>query len=189
MPKTRVLIDASSAVILFKSDLLGRLTEMYDVFMARVVFKELTAFPYPGAGAVRRLKERGALEIIDSDKLGKNPVRKEPDLTRLGAGERETIRLYYHDQGDFIIIDDGKGAGVCRDQRIPYINALLFPRILLFKNILSISEFDLHFETIVLHGRYSEKIMEYARTCSVNALRFFLPESPGRPPRHSKKKF
>ena len=103
-----------------------------------------------------------------------NPIQF-PDTSSLDKGERDTIHSFYAGAGDFIIIDDGKGAAYCRDNHIPYINALLFPRIILLTHSISKAEFDDKVGLITGIGRYSQKIIDYALNCSVDDIELFLP--------------
>ena len=75
--------------------------------------------------------------------------------------------------GDLIIMDDGKGANVCKKSNIPYINALLVPRILLIAGILSKRECGAVTRSIIDCGRYSEKIIEFGRSCPDEMLARF----------------
>jgi hypothetical protein len=169
------LIDTSSAILLFKADLFQRLIRTYRIMMAGSVFRELTLDGYPGAALFReyglshRLEAKGALPV------GAGGEGARPEGLSLDIGERETIHHYLAGSGSFIIIDDGKGAGFCRDHGIPYINALLFPRILLLTGNLTAETYWTATRAIIGAGRYAPGVIAYARSCPAAALRFFLP--------------
>ncbi|MBI9084158.1 MAG: hypothetical protein JEZ11_11215 [Desulfobacterales bacterium] len=178
----RVVIDASSAILLFKAGLLDLLTRVYRIVMTPSVLDETTRPGYPGARLVESLRSAGAIVILAS-----KPADVD-GLPTLGRGERDTIGAFLQGAADFVIIDDGKGAGFCRDHAIPYINALLVPRILVLSGQMSPRDGRKHTEAILAVGRYSPQIANYAATCPPEVLDFFLPSAPriaaaSRPPK------
>jgi hypothetical protein len=58
---------------------------------------------------------------------------------------------------------------------IPYINTLLFPRILYLTHSISETEFNNKAEKVISIGRYSQEIIDYALNCTQDDLEFFLP--------------
>lgn len=167
-----ILIDASSAILLFKSALFRNLTESYQVMTAQAVYAELTRDGYPGAEEFREqgIKEQIVVCPPDEGKQGFAAVR-----SQRGRGERDTICCYLAGVGDFILIDDGKGAGYCRDKGLPYINALLVPRVLFIAGKISQPDCFRKTKEIIRIGRYSEKIIAYSFNCTEQSLEFFLP--------------
>lgn len=164
----RVLIDASSAILLYKVGLLGTLVEDYRVLMADTVYRECTREGYPGAGHFPAL--------FQSERFAVKPFNGNPaELSTLGTGERDTILGYLQGAGDFVMIDDGRGAQTCRNMDVPFINALLFPRIRYLRQKSSHTTYQRHFDRLLSVGRYSPKIIAYAAACSLADLAFFLP--------------
>ena len=96
-------------------------------------------------------------------------------LLRLGAGERDTLCLYESGRGSFVVLDDRKGANYCRRQNIPYINALLVPRILQMSGRLSEAECRERIGLLLYCGRYAPRIVQYASTCDPQRLARFMP--------------
>ena len=168
----RAVIDASSAILLSKAGLLGMLARSYRVVMTRSVLEETIRPGYPGAGQVEALRWGGGIGILAAE-----PAEME-GLPTLGRGERDTIGAFLQGEADFVIIDDGKGAGFCRDRAIPYINALLVPRILVLGGRMSPPDGRTYTEAILAVGRYSKPIIHYAATCPPDALGFFLLSDP-----------
>jgi hypothetical protein len=170
----KLLIDASSAILLYKAGLFDRLANTYDVLMANAVHQELTLPGYPGAERFQQhFKSQGKNTAIE-----KHPSRKTGNiktLDHLDQGEKDTIREYLNGHSDFIMIDDYRGAVWCRDNDIPYINALLFPRLLHLSNCVTESEFRYMKDKLLSLGRYSGKIIEYALKCPSDYLSFFMP--------------
>jgi hypothetical protein len=172
----RVLIDSSSAILLFKGGLFDRLLRLYRVLAVASVYRELTAAGHSGAAVFHRLGRDRVLQVLALDDAGPAPACKIPDPAGLDPGERDTIRQYIRGQGDFIMIDDGRGAGYCRRHAIPYINALLFPRLLYIGGHMTRQGCRAKMDCIFSLGRYSPNIMAYALRCRPQELAFFKPE-------------
>lgn len=164
-----ILSDASSAILLSKCGLFQELTETYQVIMAQAVYEEVTREGYLSAEEFREYRIR--------DRITVRPLNEGTEAAPFlrGRGERDTICQYLSGTGEFILIDDKKGAGYCRDKGIPYINALLLPRILFMARKISRYESRCKTAAIIRIGRYSEKIIAYAMNCPRQNLEFFLP--------------
>ena len=167
--RRNALVDSSSAIILFKSDLFGRTMGFYRVVMARSVFLELTVADRPGAEAFKGIREEGLIHVADAHDM----IRPVDEMERLGRGERDTILLYLAGAGEFIILDDGRGSAYCRRRRIPHINALLVPRILKRAGLITADQCGFHMKTVRRHGRYSRRVAEFALNCEDDALGAF----------------
>ncbi len=170
----KILIDSSSAILLFKAGLYDNLTRLFDTCIAETVFHELTVDGRDGAEVFRACCMDGRVRVLNK-KSEEDPSKAYPDFSFLGGGERETIREYILGSGQFIIIDDYKGARFCRDNAIPYINALLTPRVLFFSGDISEEASRSGAEAILRLGRYSRKIIDYAMSRERDDLSFFLP--------------
>lgn len=171
----KCLLDASSAILLFKCGLFESLMQTYRVQMAAFVFSELTIDGYPGARQFKAARAAGALAIINGiggevayqDQIGPG--------NKLDRGEYDTICCYQAGKGDFILTDDGDAARYCRDQGIPYINSLMFARLLYVCGRLQADDYRRRFAALVRKGRYSPEIVEVARNSDKAALSVFLP--------------
>ncbi len=169
-----VLIDASSAILLFKAGLFDKLIRVYRATMAERVYDELTIADYPGAEAFRRARARGALAVRPTDGVSLC-LSAFPELEALGAGERDTIRQYIDGFGAFILIDDGKGAAFCKEKHIPYLNALLFSRVLRLAGRITEADFRHKHDLILDVGRYSDTVVDYVRKATEEEVAPFLP--------------
>ena len=138
--------------------------------MAEAVFGEIARDGYPGARGFRDARRKDAIRVLSAG--GKRPG---PEDALAGPGERETIRLFCRGEGDFVMIDDRKGAGFCKNAGIPYINALLFPRILLLAGALSSRDYRRQTVQLLETGRYSAKIAAYAAEAPRERLHRFWP--------------
>lgn len=170
--KKTILIDASSAILLFKSDWMIPLMKGYRVETGAVAFREMTVSGYPGASAFAHWQRKHQLTLHPPSAPG---ATREKALNRLGPGERECITLFRSGIGTFIVIDDGPGAGYCRRKTIPYVNALLVPRLLSPGATIDHAGVAAAIRTIYSCGRYAPWVLEYALTCPAEDLSFFLP--------------
>jgi hypothetical protein len=170
--KKRVLIDTSSAILLFKSGWMVPLMERYRVVAGPTVLQEMTVRSHPGAGPFGRwLRQQRILQ--------RRPSRSALDWirgrVRLDAGESECIALYRAGEGAFILVDDGPAASFCRRQAIPYVNALLIPRLLNPGRPGTAEDMAAALRSIYENGRYAPWVIAYAQNCPRDALSFFLP--------------
>jgi len=130
--------------------------------LAEVVFAELTRDGYPGADVFKG----SAITTFQVSVEKGSPLSK---------GERDTVAGYHQGIGDFVLTDDGAAARYCKANDIPFINALLVPKVLCLGG--AIDETEQQKATILLLklGRYSRKVIEYAEDCGWRELRFFIP--------------
>lgn len=172
MKAKTVILDASSAILLCKSELHLTLTEVYDVAMSVSVYREITDNPYEGAAEYSKLEANQQVRV-----LGNAEFDKTAGISGLDAGERDTIQLYLAGMGDFVITDDGSAAKFCKKKGIPFINALLFPIVLLYSEKIDRKTCDSFIETIIKTGRYSKKVITFARQCTPKTIAFALPQA------------
>jgi len=173
--KKSILIDASSAILLYKSGIFNQLFTIYHVLMAGSVYEEITLRGYPGAEVFEACARDNKCRVLKKEDYTKKGAWLQLENLSLGRGEKDTISLYLEGVGDFIIIDDGKAAGYCKKQQIPYMNALLFARILYLCRSITEKEFQIQTEKIVRLGRYTHPIIQYAAKCPRDKLDCFLP--------------
>ncbi len=169
-----VLMDASSAIILFKCSFFEPVAGYFRIIMSETVYLEITRDGRDGAGEFRRYRREERIVINGLSGKGVRPGCQFQPVAGLGDGERDTILLYQTGVGDMIILDDGKGASYCRNNSIPFINSLLAPRILHLGGLIDREERDRAMKSIMTYGRYSSKIIEYAYGCGDEKLAGFL---------------
>ncbi|MGD9332019.1 MAG: hypothetical protein PVJ53_11950 [Desulfobacterales bacterium] len=165
-----VLIDASSAILLFKTDWMEALLASYRVMTGPSAFREMTVKNYPGARAFARWRRENRLAIENPCPSGRGSGSLAP---RLDPGERECIDLYHAGKAAFVIIDDGPGAAFCRREAIPFVNALLIPRLV--GAGVGRSSVTAAMGKIYAHGRYARWVLKHALSCASEELAFFLP--------------
>lgn len=170
-----IIIDTSSAILLFKSGLIALLVKNYNTLVAHSVYNELTQHGYPGAADIKQLCECGRIKVLKQIHPKPDCQESFPALPVLNSGERETLQQQMGGVGDFIIIDDGRAVKYCLKASLPFINALLFPRILLMVKAISASEYHQKKAEIIQYGHYSEGIVEMAQNLSDRAIQPFLP--------------
>ncbi|MDJ0666811.1 MAG: hypothetical protein QNJ61_06025 [Desulfobacterales bacterium] len=167
-----ILIDASSAILLYKSGWLETTVAHYHLRTGSAAYRELAVPGYPGADSFQRITAQGRLEVLPTSAN----LAEDHNLASLGAGERECIQHFLAGAGHFILMDDGRGAAYCRDHGIPYVNALLMPRILVRADP-EIGRLNVPraMAQIFRLGRYAPWILDFARHCSDEALAPFRP--------------
>ncbi len=138
---------------------------------------------YPGSAFFKTIQEVNLIII-------KRPVQDTAlsnlkGFDQMDRGERETLALFREMSpssdvscgASFIIIDDGKGAKFCRNQAIPFINALLVPKLFWYSGRMTTQAYKEKTARILELGRYSGKIIETAQALTEENLKHFLPES------------
>ena len=173
--KKAVLIDASSAILLFKANWMDPLLDHYRVVTGLTVYREMTVPDHPGAAAFARWQQEQRLTLHTRRGGTASPPGSSKELDRLDPGERECIDLYSENAGKFIIVDDGPAAAFCRRRTIPYINALLVPRLLAPRPVRDRTELRNAVLAIHAEGRYASWVLDYALNCPDEKLTFFLP--------------
>ena len=169
------ILDASSAILLFKVDLLKELTDVYHVFVTRSVLQELTRRNHQGADTFQRFTSLKKIRIIDLENVLLKCKTSGDSLCFLDKGELDTIKCFGAGDHDFIITDDGRAARYCKKNGLPFINALLFPRLLYFADLISWQESNNKTDAIIRIGRYSTEVIEWARNCQKESLSFAMP--------------
>jgi hypothetical protein len=170
--KKAILIDASSAILLFKTNWMVPLLDRYRVGSGPAVYREMTVPDHPGAEAFARWRKERRLLLHPPCGTTLEPPAA---LQRLDSGERECIQLYFSGTGTFIVVDDGPAAAFCRQNAIPYVSALLVPRLLTPRPIRHRARLRNAVRAIYAEGRYASWVLEYALTCPDEDLAFFLP--------------
>ena len=189
---TPVFTDASSAILLFKAGLLARVSHLFSIVLAARVADELCEPGYPGSAYFRRIQshKNSRYHILPAEH-GPAALWADPAFQSMDRGEQETLSLYmahqsgspghtvssFRDQG-FVLMDDGKGARFCVAREIPFINALLVPKVLLYTGHLDTVSCDRACETLKTLGRYSARIIQRADHMSAQNLARFLPCRP-----------
>ncbi|MDA8141702.1 MAG: hypothetical protein M0036_23915 [Desulfobacteraceae bacterium] len=166
-----VLVDASSAILLFKAALLERVAACYELTAVPAVYKEITVAGQPGALFFERMVSGGLLRVCGHER----PAALFQGFHTLGAGERDTMIAFFQYPINFVIMDDRKGASLCRSKKIPYINALLCPKILLFSGHADAGVCEEAFGRLLRIGRYSRWVREFAERAQRSDLELFLP--------------
>lgn len=167
-----VLVDASSAILLYKATLFDSMCDTYRLAMTVAVINEITVADYAGADYFRLAVWSNRIAQID---VASAPEDVEAFPHSLGGGERDTLLAYDGSQAQFILIDDAQGARICRSRNIPHINALLCPELLYAAGRIDRQARDTAFERLLSIGRYSSEVVVYARRWDGDALSPFLP--------------
>ena len=170
-----VYIDASSAILLYKAGLFIQCTRYFSMIMEEEVYKEVRVPDHPGADFFLSMIQKKYVKVGRVDP-GQGQI---PLPENLDPGERQTLMLYFQnvhpDDPLFIIMDDAKGAKFCMTRKVPFINALLVPKILWFAELLDETIYLEKTDTIIQTGRYSRVVIEKAKGLSRTDLDMFIP--------------
>ena len=118
-----VLMDSSSAILLYHAGIILPFVSAYPVGITMAVQNELTAHGGSGATEFAEYIRRGNIGLVDT---GTIPTKGHKGLAKLDHGEQTLIQALIDGAGRFIMIDDKKGAQFLRAHDLPYIKALLF---------------------------------------------------------------
>jgi len=171
------ILDASSAILLFKAGLYQILVDSYQIIIADSVDAELVKEGYAGADVFARNRTCHKITVLKVQEAAYQRPGSHSELLSLDRGERDTVVCFASGVGDFVITDDGRAARYCRNNGIPYINALLFPRILFFCGQLPFHLCQQTMQYLIAIGRYSREVIHFAASCSREELMPFLPET------------
>lgn len=170
-------IDASSAILLHKADFFSPCAREFSLVMAPAVFEEITQRGYPGAEFFLKAETRRYFRVCRTGSVSSWPGHGE--IGRLGRGERDTVELFRQyacaREPAFIIIDDRRGAMFCRRHDIPYINALLVPKLFWYSGRMTTEMFKKTTAHLLGLGRYSKAVVERAGELTRGDLDRFLP--------------
>ncbi len=167
-----VFTDASSAILLEKIKLFDRLSQMVCIVFSPSVFKELTLNEYPDKASFKTLVKNKTVHVeslIEPDLL-------EPysDALKLDCGEKETLCLYLKKRKGFILMDDGKAARFCHKQNLPFINALLVPKLFWYAGLMEKKDCQKFMNHLCGIGRYSSQVKQIAHELTLKDLSPFL---------------
>jgi len=164
MALRRVVADSSSIILLQKVRLIGTFLDNYRVIIPCHVYGEVT-----GGG------KKGSNEL--GNLLSENIVQSPGDnrIEGMGQGESSVIALYLDGAGDFVLLDDKKGANYCKAQAIPFINALLVSRILWLAGAIKEDNYRAAAELLIQEGYYSDMIIKKAAAIRDVELQQFMP--------------
>ena len=170
----KIILDASSAILLFKTGLCEQLFEVYQVFITESVFNELTQSERPGKIEFQEWLADNRFSVTPVHEEGALQKVRRSQFSGLDMGEADTIRSFEKGYADFILTDDGRAAGYCKKNAIPFINGLLVPKVLCFSHKISADTCNNKMEFLINIGRYSERIITWAMDCPKESLDFFL---------------
>ncbi len=169
-----VFTDASSAILLEKADLFTAFSKAFRIIFTASVFSEITRSGYPGAAIFSNSFENRRFDVAPFAET--KFIEGRPQKNEMDQGERDTIALYIENRKGFILTDDGRAALWCRDHDLPFINALLVPKLLYYAGLMNEKEYLSKMDFLCQTGRYSKKIKETAFSFNEKDLSFFIPE-------------
>jgi len=164
MASRTAVADSSSIILLQKVRLLGVFLHNYHVIIPGQVYDELTGGGKKGADELGNL-------LRDKIRLPAEDIH----IKGLDRGESGVMNLYIDGGGDFVLLDDKKGAKYCTSQAIPFINALLLSRILYIVGAIEGETYKAAAELLIQEGYYSDMIIKKAAAIRDIDLQQFMP--------------
>lgn len=121
-----VLLDSSSLILLFHTGLIEKLAGHFSLYITREVELEITKKVKPGAARFQDHIHQGVLNVLHAPQI-------RLQNKRLGIGEASILSAWNSGSADFVILDDRQAILHAKENDIPFINALLVPKILFVK--------------------------------------------------------
>ena len=168
---TPVYTDASSAILLEKTNLFEPLTRVFNVVLAISVFYEITKPGKPGVTSFTEGLRQGQFTVHPH--VNTENFKGHLNTGHMDRGEKDTIHLFLTKRDGFILTDDGKAARWCDKHHLPFINALLVPKIFWHAGLMTQKESLHKMNALCRIGRYAKKIKAIAFDCTVKDLAFF----------------
>lgn len=163
----KIIADSSSLILLYKCGAAGILLDNCICIVPESVRDELIAAEHAGASLFSKCFTEGRIKVLEAQE-------NSAFSTKMGSGERGVFSLYKAGCGDYVVIDDRKGASYCRREGIPYINALLAVKIFFYADLISGRELEKMSSWLKINGRYSDAVIEWAEGADADILREFL---------------
>lgn len=169
-----VFTDASSAILLQKAGLFDLFSKAFRVVFAQSVFQEITRAGYFGADFFLTVSARGQVSVAALSETSRPEENQQKRA--MGHGEWDTLCLFMKNKTGFVLMDDKKGARWCMGHGLPFINALLVPKILCYTGLMDEAACKHSMEYLCKTGRYGQNIIAIAYGLSKNDLLTFIPE-------------
>ena len=151
-----LVADASSLILLAKTGVLSVLVEAATVLVPSSVHEEVCGpahvHLYVDAALVKEMVAEGSLSVLEVSLERELPVA-------LGRGERDAILLYFQEEADAVLSDDGRAIRACKLLGVNYIPS---PRMVLElhgEGLLSRVRARSALEKLARFGRYSPDII------------------------------
>lgn len=167
------LADSSSLILLYKSGLVDTWISHIRFLITPEILEELSVSHHTGADYFRqRLTKKFILSFQSASRLPFHLDRGEASL----LWGYQHLRSRFPTQNLYLLTDDKDAARYASSQKIPFLNALLVPKLLFYKGFLQEEELEYYTTLILLKGRYSDKILSRAEKLTALDLGFFLAE-------------
>jgi predicted nucleic acid-binding protein len=119
MKKRRMVLDASTAILLAKVDLLRTVAGSAELWMATQAYQEATLKASADAQLIRRLAEEGPIREAKS----REPTERFQSDFRLHEGETRSI-LLAQEKDAVCGTDDGPAICCCKVLGLPFVTAI-----------------------------------------------------------------
>ncbi len=154
----KLVLDASTMILLAKLDLLDRLSKEMAIEIPKVVAEEATCREeLLDAKQIRRLMEEGNIHVEREREIPW--VRALERDFRLGEGEAQAIFLAKK-KGALLGVDDGLAMKACKVLGIPFVTTLAFVARFYEKGLLNRKQAIEKLENLKRFGWYRGELLE-----------------------------
>ena len=159
-----IVLDASTAILLAKAELLDEFVEA--VKQPMVMPKEVEQECY---GRRESLDARLIARAITEKRIAVRIVRRREQYEKLrrdfplGRGEAAAITLALASEDALVATDDRQAINACKLLKIPFITALAVLVRMREKGLLSTEEAKSKLDALARYGRYKERTIDAAR--------------------------
>jgi predicted nucleic acid-binding protein len=154
-----IVSDASSLILLAKTDMLETYSHRVTLIAPTAVFQEAASSAlqarYADARTISALADAGRLHVEKVTSRRKLPIA-------LGTGEAQTIRLFLQSKADAVLSDDGRAIRTCRMLGVPFSTT---PRVIVDLHraeLVTTREARRSLEKLAIIGRYAPEIVAAA---------------------------
>lgn len=120
----KIACDADGLIKMVKAGILEAFGHQVDILVGPQVYREAVEegkdLGYPDAFELERLLKEHA-QVRRTMPGARTPVERLIKGLMLGAGERETMRLYFLERAEAVLSDDRRFLSVLQAQGIPYL--------------------------------------------------------------------
>ena len=175
-----VFADASSIILLEKAGLFDLFLSTYHVCISKTVLDEICNPDYPDAEQFKKYYSQGWFLVTQCGLKNQPPYSRlescDNELEKLGNGEKTTIRNYFYENKGFVLVDDGPAAKYCRKYNIPFVNALLVPKLFWYAGLVKKNKYIEKTRLLETIGRYSKSVINKAKALDKKAFTRFYPD-------------
>lgn len=160
-----VIADASSLILLAKSELLESILTKLDIIVPEEVYEEaVVRGKAKGHADAFQLETFFNAKQLQTKSVGKENIQRIQKLFNLSAGERDALALAQQLGVTDLLIDDKKGINACRALGLRFNTALDLVVGLRKQGIITKAKAFKVFGQLEVYGWYAKTLLQQARS-------------------------